>query len=1167
MPAAYSPAPPRKKLLKAKTDPRQPTDVFLCGEHHAADAPLYHPCSGLTGIACSTVHDSVLSVHDKCLELFAEGTNSKQETDFKPFLRSNPYIEMEAKSTQCSEAVRISSDGWHSTASTEHDGKRCQGSVVGHFFFEGVQVWSVAVNDLKLVTIGIVSALGVDELVCRDGSAMQFVSSLTQPALNDSLRISHTGLDGQITYTTIKPAPPSPSIIPSPVSQCSSHDADSVFAGEASAVLSTESSEDVTAKQEGLFLVKVTLDLYAGNVTYHVNEQRMGSVALGSLVGSHTVGVWMKGGALVKFFYLPTVKGYLHTKRHAGETQKSDMLTRFHVCGNPLRTWGPQDGVGAEASFSQPFGCVTATLNERSVCYVTDRNLLRIVVCHPKGLEKMPTTTPKVEKGSIFSGLDKFRAMATIQISLDGQIQTAQDLFLTGVCMCTSQQRLFICDAWLQRVLEVTPNANSKIWNASVVLQRGQTKAERQDIQKFITHSYLEATLTASYGKKSTKSHFASHPPPPPHSQGLGLWDVCYMQGNIFVTDSLRHCVLSVDVGEMEEGGETAPQGSRTSRWEGAIVVGQPGVPGCREGWSFQSRLRLPTGIACDAQSQALFVADTGNNRLTKIVLKPTSAGFEGCLSELFLSDHLSHPLSLNRPSTLCLKSSTAAKVLMCGEQFSQKIYSIAMIAATAAKQERSFFASPFERIIELLQGLKKTNLGKGEQGYAIDEVLSTLGKGQDIFAAKMVPKGDIDGQLSSWLQRGFASKTDEKIPLKGDSMNLDSPASSYRRPSVNDFKSIQFAIQSSRKLDISSAVYLKNFNNFEFDIFTIADSLKQKYFRKIQKAAVAGGGGPSPKISSFADICKADIDRHSTPQGAVSLTHMGAHSIFIQVMLQILSKYHFVERLKIKTEKLMSILRVIEVSYQDNPYHNAVHAADVVQTVQAIVTATRVDETCSALELFALFFAAAVHDFDHPGVSNQFLTSTRDSLAIRYNDRSILENYHVSQVFKIMRQHPACDFTLDLPLSQQTAFKEIVVSLVLATDMKQHFALLSQFKTRFLGGSKITHPTDEDKVLLFKFILHSSDISNPVKPCAVYRKWAERVMKEFREQGDTEKLHDLPYSPFCEPHQDIAKCQRGFMDFIVRPQYEVMIQTYPILSLLLVNLEENYAYWQNVAE
>lgn len=50
-------------------------------------------------------------------------------------------------------------------------------------------------------------------------------------------------------------------------------------------------------------------------------------------------------------------------------------------------------------------------------------------------------------------------------------------------------------------------------------------------------------------------------------------------------------------------------------------------------------------------------------------------------------------------------------------------------------------------------------------------------------------------------------------------------------------------------------------------------------------------------------------------------------------------------------------------------------------------------------VEVAGLLLGALIHDFKHPGKSNAFLTKTGHSLALTYNDVSVLENFHLSEV------------------------------------------------------------------------------------------------------------------------------------------------------------------------
>jgi 3'5'-cyclic nucleotide phosphodiesterase len=140
---------------------------------------------------------------------------------------------------------------------------------------------------------------------------------------------------------------------------------------------------------------------------------------------------------------------------------------------------------------------------------------------------------------------------------------------------------------------------------------------------------------------------------------------------------------------------------------------------------------------------------------------------------------------------------------------------------------------------------------------------------------------------------------------------------------------------------------------------------------------------------------------------------------------------------------KLESYLTEIDKAYHDNPYHNSIHAADVVQTTYHFCTKGRLIDASglTPLATFALLFAGAIHDVNHGGLTNHFLVATSASLAIQYNDHSPLENMHVATAFNIMHT-PAFNFMEQLPASTKKEIRRLVIAIVLATDNDQHFSL-----------------------------------------------------------------------------------------------------------------------------
>ena len=73
----------------------------------------------------------------------------------------------------------------------------------------------------------------------------------------------------------------------------------------------------------------------------------------------------------------------------------------------------------------------------------------------------------------------------------------------------------------------------------------------------------------------------------------------------------------------------------------------------------------------------------------------------------------------------------------------------------------------------------------------------------------------------------------------------------------------------------------------------------------------------------------------------------------------------------------------------------------------------------------------------------------------------SPLENHHLAAAFTVLQQ-PDYNFAAALPKAQAERFRRVVIELVLATDMKQHFSILSHFTTvHRLGAAGSLTPTN----------------------------------------------------------------------------------------------------------
>ncbi|KAJ3050263.1 cAMP-specific 3',5'-cyclic phosphodiesterase 4D [Rhizophlyctis rosea] len=252
--------------------------------------------------------------------------------------------------------------------------------------------------------------------------------------------------------------------------------------------------------------------------------------------------------------------------------------------------------------------------------------------------------------------------------------------------------------------------------------------------------------------------------------------------------------------------------------------------------------------------------------------------------------------------------------------------------------------------------------------------------------------------------------------------------------------------------------------------------------------------------------------------------------------------------RLNLPVDKFMRFMNEIEMGYHaDLTFHNSIHAADVLHCIHHLSRLTPMSQVFTDLENLALYLAASIHDFDHPGVNNHFLIATSDRRAMLYNDKSVLENHHCASAFEVL-QRDGCNFLSGLDKKSWRALRENVVDMVLATDLAQHFSLLTMFKKKVLAGDSFDPVGQrEDRSLLMQMLMKCSDVSNPTKSWPIYSEWITRITEEFFAQGDKERALGLPVSPFCNRDSATAhnptSSQKSFIEFIVAPLFEAFGQ------------------------
>lgn len=282
----------------------------------------------------------------------------------------------------------------------------------------------------------------------------------------------------------------------------------------------------------------------------------------------------------------------------------------------------------------------------------------------------------------------------------------------------------------------------------------------------------------------------------------------------------------------------------------------------------------------------------------------------------------------------------------------------------------------------------------------------------------------------------------------------------------------------------------------------------------------------------------------------------------------RLIESLNLLDALGINPNTMASYITDIAGKYHDkNPFHNLHHATYVTQFTCMLIHATNASQHLSTRQLFSVILSAVVHDVDHPGNTNMFEINSQSNLALLYNDQSVLENHHCSTAFQLMRK-PASNIFGELDKSASSELRRTIVSCVMATDMSVHFELVEETKKIFASGD-LSFTDSQDQMFLCKLLVHSSDLSNPVRPFHITQSWARRISAEFNLQVAKEQSLGMPVLNFMITPDDKALCKNetGFASFVVAPMWRSLSSLFPGLQPLVKQLDSNLLSWKAILE
>ncbi|CRH04051.1 cGMP-specific phosphodiesterase, putative [Plasmodium relictum] len=248
----------------------------------------------------------------------------------------------------------------------------------------------------------------------------------------------------------------------------------------------------------------------------------------------------------------------------------------------------------------------------------------------------------------------------------------------------------------------------------------------------------------------------------------------------------------------------------------------------------------------------------------------------------------------------------------------------------------------------------------------------------------------------------------------------------------------------------------------------------------------------------------------------------------------------NYLEILKCPNYFVYNFLYDVKSSYfSSNKYHNSLHGSDVCQNMICILNNMNIHKFLDMYKQISIVIATLCHDVGHPGLTNSFLIKINHSLSIHYNDVSILESYHSSLTFFYLKK--SCNnFLFNLTNDEFGLIRQTVIDLILATDLANHFEFLSIIKIRSKLEDFSILGNESDNINFLKLCIKASDIAHTCKPFNIHLLFVLNLMLESYEQGEKEKIFNIPLMPFYDFNQidKFPDSQVGFIKFICQDTF-----------------------------
>ena len=265
---------------------------------------------------------------------------------------------------------------------------------------------------------------------------------------------------------------------------------------------------------------------------------------------------------------------------------------------------------------------------------------------------------------------------------------------------------------------------------------------------------------------------------------------------------------------------------------------------------------------------------------------------------------------------------------------------------------------------------------------------------------------------------------------------------------------------------------------------------------------------------------------------------------------------------IQLNTEKLELFINEVSTNYYDNPFHNYQHAVCVTHITYLLLIYTHMYTILKPHVSLAILLSAFLHDIRHPGNTNSYEVNSRSTLALLYNDASVLEQYHCSTAVDILYKSELLDDGFSQ--NELNEIRKTIILSILGTDMEKHESIVKLIDTLNRDMTNI-----EDQYNMAKVLVHCADLSNPTRKFIQSYEWSRRIKQELYRQGLKEDI--LGINSFqgmkVKDLRTIAGNEILFILFMIKPLWTRMSTLFTKLAFANDNIEYNLRKWRLIID